>query len=309
MEPSPTQKAKKPGLNKTYNMHYTRRKFLSDTALLGSGLFLFGTDLFAATPLEPGKIRSYGIQLYTLRDILPADPFGIIKKLREAGYSSLESYEGASGVYWGKSPKEFSNFLRDLELTMPSFHCNVFENLEKKVADAAEAGVQYVICPWLGPQKSLDDYKKAADRFNEMGALCKKNGLRFAYHNHDYSFKPMGGTIPQTILLENTDPKLVSFEMDIYWVVAAGADPIEWFERYPNRFRLVHVKDRSKKPVADESKNSVVIGTGTIDFASILNTGRSKGLKELIVEQEANYGKGPLEAAVAGLKYLQEKKY
>jgi sugar phosphate isomerase/epimerase len=290
-------------------MNYTRRKFLSDTTLLSGGLALFGQHLLSMDELFAGKARSYGIQLYSLRDILPADPFGIIKKLSEAGYTSIESYEGEQGVYWGKSPKEFASFLKTSGLTMPSFHCNVFENFEKKVADAASIGVQYVICPWIGPQKSLDDYKKMATRFNEMGAICKKNGIRFAYHNHDYSFKPMNGVTPQTILLEETDPKLVFFEMDIYWVVAAGGDPIEWFERYPNRFRLAHIKDRSKKPVADEGKNSVVIGTGTIDFASILQTGRAKGLKEFIFEQEANYGKGPLESAIASLKYLQEKKF
>lgn len=290
-------------------MNYTRRKFLSDTTLLSGGLALFGPHLLSMDELFVGKARSYGIQLYSLRDILPADPFGIIKKLSEAGYTSIESYEGEQGVYWGKSPKEFASFLKSSGLTMPSFHCNVFENFEKKVVDAASIGVQYVICPWIGPQKSLDDYKKMAARFNEMGAICKKNGIRFAYHNHDYSFKPMNGVTPQTLLMEETDPKLVFFEMDIYWVVAAGGDPIEWFERYPNRFRLAHIKDRSKKPVADEGKNSVVIGTGTIDFASILQTGRAKGLKEFIFEQEANYGKGPLESAIASLKYLQEKKF
>jgi sugar phosphate isomerase/epimerase len=290
-------------------MKYSRRKFLSDTTLLSGGLALFGPHLLSMDELFSGKARSYGIQLYSLRDILPADAFGIINKLSAAGYSSIESYEGEQGVYWGKSAKEFDSFLKSSGLTMPSFHCNVFENFEKKVADAASIGVQYVICPWIGPQKSLDDYKKMAARFNEMGAICKKNGVRFAYHNHDYSFKPMNGVTPQTILLEETDPKLVFFEMDIYWVVAAGGDPIEWFERYPNRFRLAHIKDRSKKPVADEGKNSVVIGTGTIDFASILQTGRAKGLKEFIFEQEANYGKGPLESAIASLKYLQEKKF
>lgn len=276
---------------------------------MGGGLLLAGSDLIAANQSIDGKVQPYGIQLYSLRDILPADPFGIIKKLGAAGYASIESYEGPQGIYWGKTNKEFKRFLSDTGLTMPSFHCNVFENFERKVAEAAEIGVQYVICPWLGPQKSIDAFKKSADQFNQMGSICKKNGIRFAYHNHDYSFKPLDGEIPQNVLMDRTDPKLVAFEMDIYWVVAAGADPIEWFEKYPNRFRLAHIKDRSKKPVADEGKNSVVIGTGNIDFESILRNGRAKGLKELIVEQEANYGAGPLESAVASLKYLREKKY
>jgi sugar phosphate isomerase/epimerase len=290
-------------------MNNTRRRFIKTASLFAGGLLLAGSEGFGMERWIDGKVKPYGIQLYSLRDILPADPFGIIKKLGAAGYASIESYEGAQGVFWGKSAKEFAAYLKDHGLTMPSFHCNVFENFERKVVEAAEAGVHYVICPWLGPQKNIDDFKKAADRFNQMGAICKTNGVKFAYHNHDYSFKPLNGQIPQTILMDQTDPKLVAFEMDIYWVVAAGADPIEWFEKYPNRFRLVHIKDRSKKPVADEGKNSVVIGTGTIDFENILRNGRAKGVKELIVEQEANYGAGPLEAAIASLQYLKEKKY
>jgi len=290
-------------------MKHNRRRFLNHTLMLGSGLLLSRTALGAIGSIYQGVARSYGIQLYSLRDILAKDPFGYIKKLQQAGYASIESYEGPMGVYWGKTPKEFAALLRDTGLTMPSIHCNVFDSFDRKVAEAAEAGVKYVICPWIGPQKSIEDFKKAAGQFNEMGAVCKKNGLRFAYHNHDYSFKSLDGKIPQAVLLEYTDPKQVDFELDIYWVVAAGSDPIEWFERYPKRFRLAHVKDRSKKPVADNGQNSVVVGTGTIDFKSILRTGREKGLTELIVEQESNYGAGPLESAIASLNYLKEKRY
>ncbi|MBM3431948.1 MAG: sugar phosphate isomerase/epimerase [Bacteroidetes bacterium] len=290
-------------------MKYPRRTFIRQSALVGSGLLLSSLSGYAANWLSRGKVRKYGVQLWSLRDILGKDPWGLIAKLGESGYGSVESFEGPTGVYWGKTPKEFSAFLRSHGLSMPSIHCNVFDRFETKVAEAAEAGVTYVLCPWLGPQKTIDDFKKAAERFNQMGTICKKNGLRFGYHNHDYSFKELEGEIPQQILIEYTDRNLVDFEMDIFWVVAAGADPIEWFERYPNRFRLAHIKDRTKKPVADESKNSVVIGTGHIDFKSILLAGRDKGLKELIVEQEANYGAGPLESVVASLQYLESKKF
>ena len=191
-------------------------------------------------------------------------------------------------------------------MSMPSIHCNVFENFDKKVAEAAESGVQYVLCPWLGPQKTIDDFKKVADRFNDMGAICKKNGLRFGYHNHDYSFKILDGEIPQQVLMDQTDATLVDFEMDIYWVVTAGADPIDWLSRYPNRFRLAHVKDRSKNPGSDNGQNSVVLGTGSIDFAKILKAGQKNGVKQWIVEQEANYGAGPLESCIASIDYLKK---
>ena len=192
-------------------MKQNRRRFLSHSLLVGSGLLLSRSALGGVENLCKGVSRSYGIQLYSLRDILGQDPFGYIKKLQQAGYASIESYEGPMGVYWGKTPKEFATFLNEAGLTMPSIHCNVFDSFDRKVAEAAEAGVKYVICPWIGPQNSIDDFKKTAGQFNEMGAVCKKNGLRFAYHNHDYSFKSLEGKIPQAVLLEYTDPKLVDY--------------------------------------------------------------------------------------------------
>lgn len=287
-------------------MRNQRREFLRYSALLGSGLLLSQLPLEAASLFETGKKSRYGVQLWTLRDIIAKDTWNILSKLGAAGYTSIESFEGPTGVFWGKSPKEFAAFLKDNGMSMPSIHCNVFENFDKKVGDAAEAGVKYVLCPWLGPQKSIDDFKKAADRFNEMGKVCQKNGLRFGYHNHDYSFKSLDGEIPQQVMMERTDAALVDFEMDIYWVVTAGADPIDWFNRYPNRFKLVHIKDRSKTPVADNGQNSVVLGTGSIDYAKILKAGRSKGVKQFIVEQEANYGAGPLESCVESINYLKK---
>ncbi|MFM7672803.1 MAG: sugar phosphate isomerase/epimerase family protein [Bacteroidota bacterium] len=286
-------------------MSNQRREFLRYSAILGSGLLFSKLPLGASELFEAPKKHKYGVQLWTLRDIIAKDTWGILSKLGEAGYGFIESFEGPKGVYWGKSPKEFASFLRDKGLAMPSIHCNVFENFDKKVADAAEAGVRHVLCPWLGPQKTIDDFKKAADRFNEMGRICKKNGVRFGYHNHDYSFKTLDGEIPQQVMMDRTDADLVDFEMDIYWVVTAGSDPIDWFNLYPNRFRLAHVKDRSKTPVADNGQNSVVLGTGTIDYATILKAGREKGVKKWIVEQEANYGAGPLESCVASINYLK----
>jgi hypothetical protein len=155
-------------------------------------------------------------------------------------------------------------------------------------------------------QKSIDDYKRFADQFNKCGEIANKNGIRFAYHNHDYSFKAMAGGMPQDVLMNATDTNLVDFEMDIYWVVTAGADPIDWLSRYPNRFRLAHVKDRSKNPGSDNGQNSVVLGTGSIDFAKILKAGQKNGVKQWIVEQEANYGAGPLESCIASIDYLKK---
>jgi hypothetical protein len=103
-------------------------------------------------------------------------------------------------------------------MKMISSHCNINNKFEEKAADAASIGMKYLICPYLGPQKTIDDFKKAADNFNAKGEICKKNGLRFAYHNHGYSFQALDGQMPQDVMMQNTDPSLVDFEMDMYWV-------------------------------------------------------------------------------------------
>ena len=190
----------------------------------------------------------------------------------------------------------------DLNMRIVSSHCDISKDFEKKAGQAAEIGMKYLICPYRGPQKSIEDFKKIASEFNKAGEICKKNGIRFAYHNHDYSFKPVNGEIPQDVMIENTNKDLVDFEMDIYWVVAAGADPEAYFKKYPGRFRLCHVKDLAKTAGGHES---VQIGKGTIDFHSVLKTGTAHGLKYYIIEQESFTGSNPMESAAKDAKYMK----
>ncbi|MDE3143390.1 MAG: sugar phosphate isomerase/epimerase, partial [Bacteroidota bacterium] len=206
------------------------------------------------------------------------------------------------GMFWGMTNKEFKKYMDELGMKIISSHCDTTKDFERKAAEAAEIGMKYLICPWKGPQKSIDDFKKFADEFNKNGEVCKKNGIRFAYHNHDYSWKPVDGQIPQEVMMDNTDKNLVDFEMDIYWVVAAGVDPQVYFKKYPNRFRLCHVKDLGKTATGHES---VHLGTGTIDFHSILKTGKENGLEYFIVEQEAFTNTNPLESAKIDAAYLK----
>jgi sugar phosphate isomerase/epimerase len=189
-----------------------------------------------------------------------------------------------------------------------SSHCDINKDFERKAAEAAAIGMNYLICPHVGPQKSIDDFKRFADTFNQRGEICKKNGLRFAYHNHDYSFKPVDGQLPQDVMMQGTNKDLVDFEMDIYWVVNAGQDPEAWFKKYPDRFRLSHIKDRMKGVAATTKNVSVVVGTGSIDFASVLKTGVQNGLQYFIVEQEAYEGTTPLAAAKADAEYMKNFK-
>jgi sugar phosphate isomerase/epimerase len=253
-------------------------------------------------------LDNFGLQLYTLRDDMPKDPKAILKQVASFGYKQIESYEGPQGMFWGMSNTDFKKYMDDLGMTIVASHCDMNKDFEKKAAEAAAIGIKYLICPWLGPQKTLDDYKKYAAEFNKKGEICKKNGIRFAYHNHDYSFKELEEQLPQTVMMDIADPSLVDFEMDIYWVVTGNNDPEAWFKKYKNRFRLCHVKDRSKTPVTDNGKNSVDLGTGVIDFTKVLKTAKANGMEYYIVEQEAYANTTPLDAVKAGAEYMKKLK-
>jgi sugar phosphate isomerase/epimerase len=190
-------------------------------------------------------------------------------------------------------------------MKMVSSHCDINKDFEKKAAEAAEIGMKYLISPYIGPQKTADEYKKFADTFNQRGEVCKKNGIRFAYHNHGYTFQAVDGQMPQDILLQGTDPALVDFEMDIYWVVTGGSDPEAWLKKYPNRFTLCHVKDRMKGVPAEEQEASCDLGTGTINFAQVLRTAMDNGMKHYIMEQERYDNSTPLKSAEVGAAFLK----
>lgn len=284
-----------------------RRSFLKNIALSGAGLALSSyLPSCSSSHKTTASGKSFGLQLYTLRDDMPKDPKGVLRKVAAYGYQQIESYEhGQQGMFWGMTPSEFKRFVNDLGMTAVSSHCDIYKDFERKVDSAKEAGLSYLICPWLGPQTSMDAFRKAADKFNECGAICKKAGLRFAYHNHDYSFKPLEGELPQDVMMLRTDAGLVDYEMDMYWVVTAGQDPIVWMDKYPNRFRLSHIKDRRKAAPATDTNASVNLGTGSIDYAAIIKAAKEKGMTYLIVEQERYDGTTPLAAVEANAAFMK----
>lgn len=285
-----------------------RRDFIKAAGFIGGCVALNPVNAFGLNN-QHLVTKPFGIQLYTLRDIIIGKEEETIKSLASFGYTQLESYEGPKGVYWGMSPSTFKNFTEDLGIKMISTHCNVYADFEKKVEEAASIGLKYLICPWVGPQKTIDDFKKIAAQFNEKGNLCKKYGIRFAYHNHDYSFKSMNGIYPQDILMKETDSNLVDFEMDMYWVVTAGEDPMAWLKRYPNRFHLAHIKDRSRTPINQGQYESVDLGTGSINYPALLKNAKQWGLNYLFMEQEFYPNGSPLLAAETGAGYLKKIKF
>ncbi len=284
-----------------------RRQFViksSQAAALLSVLPTFACS--SQKGISSGIFNDFGIQLWTLRDIIYANPKETIQQIGKMGFTQIESFEGNQGIFWGMQPKEFKSFLDGEGLNFVSSHCNWKENLAQKAADVASIGGKYLICPWLGPQKSIDDFKRYADEFNKAGEICKKEGVRFAYHNHDYSFQLLEGQIPQQIFLDNTDPELVDFEMDIYWVVTAGIDPIEYMTNYKNRFRLCHIKDRNKNTT--EAFDSCTLGEGMIDYGSILTKAKALGMEYFIYEQEKYNDKGVIVNAKESSEYLKKMK-
>jgi sugar phosphate isomerase/epimerase len=260
---------------------------------------------FASLSLEEKKLKDFGIQLWSVRDDLAKDPKAVLKQLASYGYKQIESFEGGKGMFWGMSNTEFKSYMDELGMKIIASHCDINKDFEKKAADAAAIGMKYLICPWKGPQKDLDAFKKFADEFNQKGEICKKNGIRFAYHNHDYSFVTMNGEMGQDVMMKNTDATLVDFELDMYWVVAGGQDIETWLKKYPKRFRLCHVKDRKKGATETEKEASVVVGTGSIDYSKILKTAKKQGMKYYIIEQEKWDGTTPMQAAQANAAYMQ----
>ncbi len=234
-----------------------------------------------------------GLQLYTLRTDLAKDLEGTLKKVAAIGYKEVELFGYNDGKFFGKTPKEFKAILDGLGLNPVSGHYGagvqmkdqkgtLSNDWQRAVDDAAAIGQKYVNCAYLtdGERKSIEDYKKYVDLFNKSGEVAKKAGLQFGYHNHDFEFKKMDGQLPYD-LIASTDPDLVKLELDLYWIVKAGLDPVDLFKKYPGRFPLWHVKDMDK---TDQSFAEV--GTGSIDFKKIFDARKIAGLQHFFVEQD-----------------------
>lgn len=271
-----------------------RRTFIQLSSLAAAGVI--------TGCARPAATKPFGIQLYTLRDVIAADPKAVLKQLAEFGYGQIESYEGPMGMFWGMTNAAFKSYLDGIGLDMVASHVNMNEDLVRKADEAAAIGVKHLICPWIGPQASMDEYKAFAARFNEAGEVCRKAGIRFAYHNHAYTFEAMDGVFPQDVLIADTDAALVDFELDVYWVAYAGQDPAAWIRKHSGRYTHSHLKDLGAR--ADGGRESVTLGTGTLDFASILAVGAEHGMHTFLVEQEQYTGTTPIDAARENAVFL-----
>lgn len=297
-----------------------RRTFLQRAGVAAAAAFLSPSIITSALANTSNlKISKIGIQLFTLREQLTANVTETITKVAKIGYNQVETYYGYPGKYevkgfWGLEAKDFNALLQSNNLTSPSGHYNTTEFLtssddkllKQYIETAATVGQKYFIIPALPPNVrtagTLDDYKKMAAKFNIAAELCQKSGLKLGYHNHNFEFKDQGsGQTGYDILLKETDPKLVSFELDLFWAVNAGLDPIEMFKQNPGRYKLFHVKDMDKQ----DKSIFAEVGSGRIDFKSIFAQAKLAGLDYIFTEQDV-IKKEPYESISESYNYIKK---
>jgi sugar phosphate isomerase/epimerase len=271
----------------------------------------------------PNLLNRVGIQLFSVPKLLEKDFRSTIKMLSQMGYKELELYGpytfsapeaierwksvtpslGFSGSgYFGLTAQQVKETLKETGMSTPAMHTD-FITLQKNMDALGEAGhllgFEYVGLPLIPPEnrKSLEDYKRTADIFNNIGEQARKVGLKFSYHNHGYGLNEIDGQIPLKLILEKTDPKLVYLEMDLFWTVAGGADPVEYLKNYPDRYRLMHVKNmKEKKRFSGDGGDSnqwielfpymATAGEGVLDLKTIIVQAQKSGVKHFFVEQD-----------------------
>ncbi|MEO8200473.1 MAG: sugar phosphate isomerase/epimerase [Gemmatimonadota bacterium] len=275
----------------------TRRTFVRTSAAALTGAML---PRWSAGMMRGERIERVGVQLYTVRAEMERNLEDTLARVAEIGYKEVE-FAG----YFGRSPEQVRSTLERLGLSSPSSHM-AFEDLGEhwsRVLDTAKSiGHEYVVVAWTPAEqrRTMDDWKRIADKFNHAGEQTKRAGLTFAYHNHDFEFTPIDGHLPFDLLMERTDPSLVKLEMDLYWITLAGGDPFFYFAKYPGRFPMVHVKDLkrgAKPPMVD-------VGAGNIDFKAIFTKHKEAGIEHYFVEHDEPAS--PFDSISASYRYLKQ---
>jgi len=280
--------------------------------IITKGILALASMLFATTFYAQESFG--GLALYTVRENMGEDAKATLQKVADAGYAYIEAAGYADGKFYGMDPQDFKSYLKSLGLTPVSTHMGgvTLENADQQIADTKAAGFEYFTIPvppmgmftfdpenrTMGMKGTMEDF---AEILTTIGKKCEAAGLKLLYHNHDFEYKNNeDGIKPIVYLLENTDPKYVNFQMDLYWVTRAEADPVSYFEKYPGRFKLWHVKDM------DEEGKFAPVGEGTIDFKRILDKKDISGMEKYFVEQDMTWDKKPLEVIKISHKGLKE---
>ncbi len=286
-------------------MKSSRRDFIRQSSFLAAGLMITKDEFFK-------KHTPIGVQLYTLRNDMGKDPKGTLQKVAQLGYQQVETFGYNQGKWFGLTAAELKSVLDANGLKSPSGHTfpgGIFlkdgweDNWKKAVEDAKTVGQKYIVIPWLEEpnRKPVENFKKIADGLNKASVICKSvGGIDVAYHNHDFEFAAADGQTGFDILMKETDPA-VKLELDLYWAVRAGKDPIELFQAHPGRFAMWHIKDMDKT----EKKFFTEVGNGTIDFKSIFAKAKLSGMKYFYVEQDICPGP-PIDSIAKSYDYLRK---
>ncbi len=266
----------------------------------------------ALTGFAAGK-KNIALQMYSLRDDLKKDVKGTIEKMGKMGYTELEAASFDNGKFYGMEPEAFKALIEANGMKLISSHAGPNYTGDQASWDAAmtwwdtaidahkKAGCLFIIKPSMGeyPYKNLESIKKTCEYFNAIGDKCNAKGIRFGYHNHNHEFTKIsdGDELVYDFMLKNTDPKKVTFEMDVYWVTKGGQKPVEYFNKYPKRFELLHIKDEKE-----------VGASGEIDFKAIYENMAKAGTKFAIVEVE-QYNFEPLVSVQKSIDFLNSAPY
>lgn len=241
-------------------------------------------------PDAEGKNR-IGLQLYSIRDTLPADPEGCLKKLSDMGYSYAEAYGYNGSVFLNKRLKVWSEMLKDAGMQLSGTHCGTgilpadiqakeWDYWRKSIEEMGIAGGKRLVQSFLPTEKTLDEVKRVAEQFNRIGELCKAGGIKFGYHNHHTEFTKVNGEAILDVLLRNTEPGFVFFQMDLGHVVNGGGDILSYIQNYPGRFLSWHASDFKK------GEGYTEVGQGDVPYDALFSQADSYGLEDLTVEQE-----------------------
>lgn len=263
-----------------------------------------GAAAAGARVARTGALDRIGIQLYTLRQELAQDPVRTLARVAEIGFREVE-FAG----YPPGTPTELRALLDRYGLRAPSSHVPLAaldRDWERTLENAAAIGQRYIVVAFVAPadRGGLEDWKRLATRFTRAGETARRHGLSFCYHNHDFEFAQIDGLVPYDLLLAETDPRAVGFEMDLYWLTKGGRDPLEYFSRWPGRFPLVHVKDMDPTP----RRGFTEVGKGIIDFRRVFRRAAQAGIRHYFYEQDETPG-SPFESAKASYAYLRALRY
>lgn len=274
-----------------------RRSFLT---IAGASILSVALAGRGAAMTVDRRISKVGVQLYTIRDALTSDLDGSLSRVAEIGYREVEL-----AGYRSHTVAEFKAALDRHGLSAPSTHIameRIRDALPAVLDEAHTLGHQYVVCPNIADEKAgLDGYRKAADVLNHAGAIAKQSGISIGYHNHGTELTPIGGQRPYDVLLERTDPSLVAMEMDIYWMVTGGGDPVAYFSKYPGRFKMVHVKDMDATP----QRGMTEVGKGVIDWKKLFDA--DPGIEHYFVEHD--HATDPFASIATSYDYLSKLEF